>query len=167
MPSLPLPSDPRFPILLVEDDLATIDVLQRAATICFPEADIIAITTFEEAVVYLYNLEGKGPRLILLDVFLPGQRTGLDFLQLLKAHPLGKLLPAIVLSKSENLKHVREAYRLGAASYFTKPFSFQGWKRLLSDLRLFWCETATLPQTYFEKQQDIFSSSPSNPVGRG
>ncbi|GAB3942048.1 response regulator [Spirosoma harenae] len=148
-------SRPHFPILLVEDDLAIIEVLQRAAKTCFPEADILSITSFDEAVVYLYNLEGKGPRLILLDVFLPGQRTGLDFLRLFKAHPLGKLLPAIVLSQSENFRHVKEAYQLGAASYFVKPFSFQEWKQLLSDLRFYWYETATLPQTYFEKQQEL------------
>ncbi|GAB4039931.1 hypothetical protein GCM10028809_62660 [Spirosoma gilvum] len=140
---------------MVEDDLAIIDVLQRAARICFPEANIIAITTFEEAIVYLYSLEGKGPRLLLLDVFLPGQRTGLDFLKLLKAHPLGNRLPAIVLSQSEYPKHVKEAYQLGAASYFIKPFSFQDWKRFMINLRLFWYETATLPQTYFEKQQAL------------
>lgn len=155
MPSLATPSRPRFPILLVEDDLAIVDVLQRTANRCFPEADIIAITTFEEAVVYLYNLEGKGPRLILLDVFLPGERTGLDFLRLLKAHPLGKLLPAIVLSQSDDPSHVKEAYRLGAAAYSVKPFSYAEWKRFWLDLRLYWYETATLPQTYFEKQQEL------------
>ncbi|GAB4049061.1 response regulator [Spirosoma litoris] len=146
-------SEPRFPILLVEDDLAIIDIIQRATRACFPEADIIAISTFEEAVVYLYNLEGKGPRLLLLDVFLDGGQTGLDFLQLLKAHPLGKLLPAIVLSQSA--RHVKDAYQLGAAAYFTKPFSFQDWKQYMLDLRLFWYETATLPQTYFERQQAL------------
>ncbi|GAB3047269.1 response regulator [Spirosoma pulveris] len=146
---------PKLPILLVEYDLAIIDIIQRTAKTCFPEANIIAISTFEEAVIYLYNLEGKGPRLLLLDVFLSGQRTGLDFLQLLKDHPLGKLLPAIVLSQREYSGHVKEAYQLGAAAYSVKPFSFQDWKRFMLDLRLFWYETATLPQTYFEKQQEL------------
>ncbi|MVM33407.1 response regulator [Spirosoma sp. HMF4905] len=144
-----------FPILLVEDDLAIVDIIHRAAKSSFPEADFISINTFDEAVVYLYNLEGKGPNLILLDVFLPGAHTGLDFLNLLKIHPLGKLLPAIILSQSENQKHVKEAYLLGATSYFVKPFTFLDWKNFLFNLRLFWYETATLPRTYFEKQQEI------------
>ncbi|GAB3946151.1 response regulator [Spirosoma harenae] len=155
MPSLPIPSGPRFPILLVEDDLATIDVLKRTAKTCFPEAEILAITTFEEAVVYLYNLEGRGPRLIILDVFLPGDRTGLDFLHLLKAHPLGKLLPAIVLSQRNDAKHAKEAYQSGAAAYYVKPFSYAEWKQFMIDLRLYWFQTATLPQTYFENQQEL------------
>ncbi|WP_420148110.1 response regulator [Spirosoma sp.] len=151
---LPIHSRTEFPILLVEDDLAIVDTLRRTAKTYFPEATIIPVTTFEEAVVYFYNLEGKGPRLVLLDVLLPGGHTGLDFLQLLKSHPLGRLLPVIVLSRSEDATHVKEAYRLGAAAFSNKPCSFSEWKRFLIDLRLYWYETASLPQTYFEKQQE-------------
>ncbi|GAB3699773.1 hypothetical protein GCM10027592_26150 [Spirosoma flavus] len=78
-----------------------IDILQRTASRSFPEAEFIPITTFDEAASYFYNLEGKGPRVILLDITLAGSRNGLDFSQLLKGHPIGKLVPTIVLSQSD------------------------------------------------------------------
>jgi len=155
MPSPCSPGSGRFTILLIEDDRVVIDMLQRAAKICFPEADYVSITTFEEAVLYLFSLEGKGPQLILVDVFFSGLQTGLDFLKLLKTDPQGKFIPVIVLSANDNEQQVKQAYREGAASYFVKPFSFEEWKVFMTNLRLFWFQTATLPLTYFERRVSI------------
>ncbi|GAB3702503.1 hypothetical protein GCM10027592_31990 [Spirosoma flavus] len=149
-----IPKKNRFPILLLEDELAIFDVLQRTAVACFPEAEFIPVTNFADAEAYLYNLAGKGPRLVIMDISLGGSHTGLDFLALLREHPLGKLVPAIVLSSREEQAIVKQAYHLGAASYFIKPFTLQDWKEFISNLRTYWYETVSLPLTYFEKLED-------------
>ncbi|GAB3894644.1 response regulator [Spirosoma agri] len=143
----------RFAILLVEDDLAIIDIITRTAKTSFPEADFIPVKTFEEAVVYLYNVEGPGPRLALLDIHLGGSQTGLDFLQLMQQHPLGKLVPVVMLSASRSAHDRRDAYNRGAVSFVTKPFSLAEWKVLLSELRSYWYNAVSLPRTWFEKTQ--------------
>ncbi len=50
-----MPSWPGFLILRAEDN-----VLQGTVKTCFPETAIVGITTFEEAVLYLYDLAEKG-----------------------------------------------------------------------------------------------------------
>ena len=143
----------RFAILLVEDDLAIIDIIIRTARTSFPEADFVAVKTFEEAVVYFYNMEGMGPRLALLDIHLNGSQTGLDFLSLIKQHPLGKLVPVVILSASQSVHDQRDAYKRGAASFVSKPFTLSEWKMLLGELRAYWHNAVTLPRTWFEKNQ--------------
>ncbi|GAB3990102.1 hypothetical protein GCM10028807_16540 [Spirosoma daeguense] len=140
---------------MLEDELNIFDVLQRTATTSFPEAEFIPVTSFDDAQTYLFNLAGNGPRLVLVDISLGGSRTGLDFLKVLKEHPLGRLVPVVVLSSMTDKKHIIQAYTLGASSYFVKPFSLQEWKNLLSNLRQYWYDTCTLPQTYFERLEEI------------
>ncbi|MCK8495180.1 MULTISPECIES: response regulator [Spirosoma] len=141
----------RFPILLLEDDLAIVDIIQRTAKISFPQASFIRVDSFEEAVIYFYNLEGYGPKLVLIDINLVGSKTGLDFLALLKEHPIGRLIPAIVLSASPSLQHRRQAYQLGATSFFRKPFSLQDWKKLFELIQVYWYQTVSLAPTWYEK----------------
>ena len=143
----------RFAILLVEDDPAMIDIITRTAKTSFPEADFMPVTTFEEAVVFLYNVEGPGPKLALLDIDLGGSQTGLDFLSLMRQHPLAKLVPVVMLSASRSNRDRRIAYERGAASFVTKPFTLTEWKALMSELRAYWYSAVTLPRTWFEKTQ--------------
>ncbi|MBN8820471.1 MULTISPECIES: response regulator [unclassified Spirosoma] len=143
------PIGPRFPILLLEDDQSVIDIIQEASKTAFPEADFIVIKTFEDAIAFLDNLEGKGAKLVLLDIHLSGTQTGLDLLERIKVSPRYKLLPAIIFTMSDNQTYISRAYQLGANSFINKPFSFLEWKNLLLTIRLFWYKTATLPNIYF------------------
>jgi CheY-like chemotaxis protein len=106
-----------FPMLVVDDDPAIAEILQRAAKSNFPEASFTPVRSFEDAVSYLENLEGKGPKLILLDINLESDGEGPGFLSLLRSHPQGRLVPTIMLSASESSHQIREAYELGATSF--------------------------------------------------
>ncbi|WP_338868572.1 response regulator [Spirosoma sp. SC4-14] len=142
----------QFPILLVEDDLDTVELIKRVAQKGFPEAVFIHVTSFNEAVGYLYNIEGLGPKLALLDINLDGDKNGLDFLTLMQQHPQGRFLPVVVLSATGTETNIKAAYRLGAASFTQKPFSLKGWQSFVTLLRMYWYETVLLPNTWFEKQ---------------
>ncbi|WP_246224724.1 response regulator [Spirosoma terrae] len=141
----------RFPILLVDDDPLLVDVLRKAGETCFSEAVFTQIASFEDAKTYIDDLEGRGPRLILLDIDLQDKVDGLDFLALLRAHPKGRLIPAVILSANKTQKLVERAYFYGASSFTTKPFSYADWKTYLTNLRAYWYETVTLMDVRHEK----------------
>src|SRR5438132_1633867 len=115
-------------ILLVDDDQTIADLLNRAATSVFPEARFVPILSFSQAVEYFLNIKGKGPRLILLDYDLQSSMTGLDFLQLVRNHPQGRLVPVVMLSTNQSERLIKESFRLGANAFTSKPFSFGEWK---------------------------------------
>ncbi|GAB3956529.1 hypothetical protein GCM10028805_46680 [Spirosoma harenae] len=134
-----------FSILLVDDDPLLSDLMTKAAKSSFPEALFIQVTTFEEAKAYLDSLDGKRPYLVLLDIDLQDKVDGLDFLALLRAHPVGRLLPVVMLSGISTQENIERAYFYGASSFMIKPFELADWKSFLAVLRTYWYHTVTLP----------------------
>ncbi|UFH57749.1 response regulator [Spirosoma sp. KNUC1025] len=136
-------------ILLVDDEKAIADILNRAAAAVFPAAEFIHIDSFNEAVEYFLGLKGKGPRLILLDYNLHSSMTGLDFLHLVRHHPHGRLVPVVILSSNPSERLVKEALLFGASAVTAKPFSFADWKAYVGQLRSYWFDIATIPSLHF------------------
>lgn len=134
----------QFPILLVDDDPLIADVLKRASVSSFPEASFIHVSSFEDAKTYIEELEGRGPKIVLLDIDLQDKVDGLDFLALLRAHPKGRVLPVVMLSANKTPSLVERAYSFGASSFTLKPFSYSDWKTYLNNLKTYWYETVTL-----------------------
>lgn len=143
-----------FPILIVDDDPSIVDILQRAAQHSFVEAEFIPVHSFTQASLYIEGLQGRGPRLVLLDLDLQSELTGLDFLTLWRAHPQGRLVPVVVLSANQNQARAGETYVRGANAFSTKPTSYQDWKRYVSELRQYWFETVTTPKLWFENETE-------------
>jgi DNA-binding response OmpR family regulator len=139
-----------FPILLVDDDPNIADILNRAAKSRFAEAEFIHVHSFVEAASYLEGLQGRGPRLVIVDLDLQSDLTGLDFITLMRGHPQGRLVPTIVLSASQDQVKAMETYIRGANSFTTKPFSYEDWKTYVSELRAYWFETVTTPTLWFD-----------------
>ncbi|QHV93763.1 response regulator [Spirosoma endbachense] len=139
------------PTLVVDDDPAIAEILQRAAKSNFPEASFTPVRTIDDALSYLENLEGKDPKHIVMDINLESDGEGLGFLSPLRSHPQGRLVPTIMLSASESSHQIREAYELGATSFTSKPYCYTEWKDYLSRLRIYWYETVSLPGIWFEK----------------
>ncbi len=61
------------------------------------------------------------PDAILLDITMP-KGSGTDVLCLLKASPLTRHIPVIVISASADPEMPQKVKRLGAADYIAKPF---------------------------------------------
>ena len=139
-----------FPLLLVDDDPSIADILRRAMSTTFPEAELRVVRSFVEAVAYLEGLYGPGPRLVLLDFDLRSELTGLDFLTLLRGHPQGRLIPVVVLSAHQEQSTAGQAYVRGASAFTAKPFGYQEWKRYVEQLRAYWYSTVTTPQLWFK-----------------
>lgn len=143
-----------FLILLVDDDPFIADILNRAACTEFSEAHFVHVPSFQLAAQYLEGLQGRGPRLVLLDIDLHTEHTGFDFLARMRAHPQGRLVPIVMLSTNNKPVNVRRAYDLGANVFTTKPFDYEDWKQYVRHLRAYWFETVQTPALRFEQLID-------------
>lgn len=87
----------------------------------------------------------------MLDINLRIDPNGLEFLTLMRKHPLGCLVPIIILTATNNKQLAQAAYQRGATAFTVKPFSYSDWKTYIEQLRMYWFETATVPKLYFRQ----------------
>ena len=111
----------------------------------------------EDGVELLEYLERKGkfvdksisprPGLILLDLNMP-RMDGREALEAIKANPNLKGIPVVILTTSKQEEDMVKGYNLGAASYITKPVTFDGLVELMKTLGKYWVEFVELPSTF-------------------
>lgn len=134
-------------ILLVEDNPLDADLIQRALHKVEAGIRLEIAADGEEALAYLERWE-KGsplPVVILLDLKLP-KISGLDVLRRLKTHPKYKLLPVVVLTSSNELLDIREAYALGANSYILKAIDYDQFSSAVNFIYRYWCGLNIYPE---------------------
>ncbi|MFA6382159.1 MAG: response regulator [Candidatus Buchananbacteria bacterium] len=101
-------------ILIIEDD----EVLLRALYLTFHKSDY-TIATATDGDTGLKMAERVKPDIIFLDLLLP-KMNGFDFLKNIKADPVLKDIPIIVLSNLGDQENIDKAKELGALDYFVK-----------------------------------------------
>lgn len=84
------------------------------------------------------------PSLILLDLNMP-RMDGREALALIKADPALRGIPVIILTTSKAEEDMLRGYALGAASYITKPVTFEKLVELMKSLGRYWIEFVELP----------------------
>jgi two-component system response regulator len=84
------------------------------------------------------------PSLILLDLNMP-RLDGRGALTQIKADPNLRSIPVIILTTSKAEEDMMRAYDLGAASYITKPVTFDKLVELMRSLGRYWVEFVELP----------------------
>lgn len=67
---------------------------------------------------------GQPPTMVFLDWHMPGM-TGMEVLKKLKADPLTRDVPVIMVSAEEQSASILEAIEEGAANYIVKPITEQ------------------------------------------
>jgi CheY-like chemotaxis protein len=77
------------------------------------------------------------PLLILLDLDMP-RVGGIQVLEQLKRNPLTQSIPVVMLTISQDLEKMREAYSLGANSFIIKPVSFVKFSLVIADIVHYW-----------------------------
>ena len=73
---------------------------------------------------------------------------GREALQAIKANANLKGIPVVILTTSKQEEDMVKGYDLGAASYITKPVTFDGLVELMKTLGKYWVEFVELPNTY-------------------
>jgi len=131
-------SDPRRPWLLIEDDTIDDVAFRRAAKQAGLTAPIVTTPTIDTALVRL--LQAPRPRLIILDLNLPG-RGGLDALGDLRHHGI----PIVILTTSRDERDVARAHASGIAGFFAKPLDRQAYQDTVTLLVQYWNRAEVAP----------------------
>ena len=130
-------------ILLVEDDPADAELALRALARSGMSPNVEHAPDGEAALSALTE-RGLRPRLILLDLKLPGM-TGLDLLQQLRTAPDTKHLPVVVFTSSAEPRDLSGSYAAGASGYAQKPVNFDAFGETLRRVCEFWLGVNRMP----------------------
>ncbi len=107
----------RKSILIVEDESAIRQMVRYAL-----EAASFKIIEAQNTAEAELILKKQKPHLILLDWMLPGC-SGVKYIEKLKANPLTRIIPVIMLTARAEEHHKITGLEQGADDYITKPFS--------------------------------------------
>ena len=135
-------------VLLVEDNPADVRLTEEA----FKEARVInrlsVVCDGVEAMDFLHRAgqyrAAPRPDLILLDLNLP-RKSGREVLQEVKADPLLRRIPVMILTTSNAAQDRQGAYNLHANCYLAKPVDFDEFLSVVRSIEHFWCNIVTLP----------------------
>lgn len=137
-------------ILMADDDeddrLLADDALKEARVV----NAIKFVNDGEELMRYLRREgdfdEENAPRpgLILLDLNMP-KKDGRQALQEIKADATLRRIPVVILTTSREEEDLVRSYDLGAASYISKPVTFDRMVELMKSLNRYWVEFVEVP----------------------
>lgn len=135
-------------ILLVEDNPGDIRLTQEALRTARIPNRLRVAEDGVEAMAMLYR-EGQYaaaplPDLILLDLNLP-RKDGREVLREIKADPVLKRIPIIILTTSQSEPDILRAYDLHANCYITKPVDYERFQAVIRAIENFWLAIARLP----------------------
>lgn len=110
----------------------------------------------EDGEELMHYLHGKGryaqggeeeavrPGLILLDLNMP-KKDGREALAEIKADPILRQIPIVILTTSKSDEDIVRSYDLGVNSFITKPVTFEGLVEVMRALQKYWFEIVELP----------------------
>ncbi len=138
-------------ILMADDDPDDRQLTREAFEENHLANDLRFVEDGEELLDYL-NRRGKYaapgaapvPGLILLDLNMP-RKDGREALQEIKADPRLRNIRVVILTTSKAEEDVVRSYDLSAASYITKPVTFERLVEVVRALGKYWLEIVELP----------------------
>ncbi len=131
-------------ILLVEDSPDDEELTLMGLKNSGARNQVVVVRDGEEALQFLFA-EGQYkdrdpaaiPAVILLDLKLP-KLSGLEVLERLRANPLTKCVPVVILTSSSEEEDVVNSYKLGTNSFVRKPVEFKRFADAVKQLGLYW-----------------------------
>lgn len=150
-PVAPKKSGRPVTILMADDDPDDRQMTKEA----FEEARLANELRFvEDGIELLDYLNRRGkyaepassplPSLILLDLNMP-RKDGREALEEIKADPRFRAIRVVILTTSKAEADIVRSYNLSAASYITKPVTFEALVDVIRTLGKYWLEIVELP----------------------
>lgn len=132
-------------ILLVDDSRMDVELTLDAFRAGHLKNHIEVATGGQAAIDYLTQACGTRPDgsfhpypdLILLDLKMPGV-DGFEVLKRIKADPVLKRIPVVILTSSREEGDRALSYDIGANSYLVKPVSFDGFIGVVRSIEEYW-----------------------------
>jgi len=134
-------------VLLVEDDPGDV-LMTREAFEHYKIRNVLhVVTDGEQALQFLRRTgdyaDAPRPGLILLDLNLP-RLDGLEVLAELKADPVLKVIPVVILTTSQAQQDVLRSYALHANAYVSKPVDFERFMEVIQQIDNFFITVVRL-----------------------
>lgn len=136
-------------ILLAEDDLAHQELFKEAVADSGIDCDIKTVRDGIELIDYIFARNrfdpaksNPKPNLIVLDLRMP-RMNGLQVLQVLQRtqdSARAPLPPVVVLTSSDMIDDLSNAYRLGAQSCIRKPIDYSVFAEAVKQTLRYWLE---------------------------
>ena len=140
--------DQNLSILLIEDNPGDALLATEAIKECRPDIHVETVDSGHQAMTFLQHSTALGPGnypdLILLDINLP-QKSGREILADIKADPLLRIIPVVMLTTSAMPSDIRTSYDLGAAGYLVKALGYDEFVTHLGSVLQYWFSTVLLP----------------------
>ena len=134
-------------VLLVEDDPGDVLMTKEAFEHYKLRNVLHVVTDGEQALHFLRRTGGYAdaprPGLILLDLNLP-RLDGLEVLAELKADPVLKVIPVVILTTSQAQQDVLRSYVLHANAYVSKPVDFETFMEVIRQIDNFFVTVVQL-----------------------
>jgi len=135
-------------VLLVEDDPGDVLMTREAFGQHKIRNELHVVTDGEQALQFLRRTgdyaDAPRPGLILLDLNLP-RRDGLEVLAELKADPVLKVIPVVILTTSQAEQDILRSYALHANAYVSKPVDFERFMDVIRQIDNFFVTVVKLP----------------------
>lgn len=135
-------------ILMVEDNEGDVVLTTQALKAAKVGNNINVVQDGVEALAFLRReapyADAPVPDLILLDLNLP-RKDGREVLEEIKADPLLRRIPVVVLTSSKAEQDIAQAYDLHANCYVTKPVGIKTLMEVVKSIENFWFSVVKLP----------------------
>ena len=139
-------------ILLVEDSARDAELILAALDPHDLSGAVVHVRDGAEALDYLYrrgafaSRPDDHPVLILLDLKLP-KVDGLEVLRQIKADPVLKMIPVVMMTSSRQEQDLARSYELGVNAYVVKPMKFQDFVDAVNQVSGFWAVINEVPES--------------------
>ena len=140
-------NDETVDILVVEDNDSERASIVASLQSSIHDVHVLGVHDGTEALDFLFargawtdHAEADPPRLILLDLALPGSDgfSVLGQIRSLDAENALTLTPVVIFSDSKAAGDITKSYRCGANSYIMKPLSFPDFQAVVETVGRYW-----------------------------
>lgn len=136
-------------VLLVEDNADDVELALLALEEHYGNrSSVTVLRDGQQAVDYLETIDGaleEGPSVVLLDLKLPWL-DGFEVLRRIRANPVTRFVPVVVLSSSNEESDMRSSYELGANSFIQKSLDFSKFSDSVRQIGHYWLELNSVPR---------------------
>ncbi|MFA7269248.1 MAG: response regulator [Sterolibacterium sp.] len=134
--------------LLVEDNPGDVRLTQEALSESKLRNHLSVVGDGVEALAFLRRQGGYAdaprPDIILLDLNLP-KKSGREVLAEIKADPLLKRIPVVIITSSEAEQDILASYDLHVNCYISKPVDLDQFIKVVRSIETFWITIVKLP----------------------
>ena len=135
-------------ILLVEDNPGDVRLTREALRENKVNNNLHVAVDGAEALDFLFRrgkyVDALHPDLVLLDLNLP-KKNGREVLAEVKADPLLRRIPVVILTTSDAEQDILASYDLHANCYITKPVDLDRFIEVVKSIEGFWLCVVKLP----------------------